>query len=191
MRRRILRSNVALRIAALCTIAAATIISGAAFVRAQEPAVDHRHDFDFEFGSWKTTLRMQPRPLTTSTGWVTYVGTSVVHKLLNGQANIGELEVSSGTSRIDALSLRMYDARSRRWNIYFANAVSGLSAVPTVGRFSYGRGEFYDSEQLNGKPIKVRFVFDKITATSFEFVQSFSSDEGKMWVPNWIATFTR
>jgi len=154
-------------------------------------SANHQHDFDFEFGSWTTTLRMQPHPLQNSKDWVTYAGTSVVRKVWNGRANLGELEVSSGTKHIEAMTIRIYDPRSQMWKIYFATAQAGVEATPTVGRFENGRGEFYDTEEYNGKAVKVRFVFSHITATSFEFVQSFSADGGKTWLPNWIATFKR
>ncbi|HEY2476965.1 MAG TPA: hypothetical protein VGI19_19450 [Candidatus Cybelea sp.] len=58
-------------------------------------------------------------------------------------------------------------------------------------RFANGRGEFYDREAFNGKPIVLRFVFDEITPTSLPFVQSFSADGARSWEPNWIATFHR
>jgi hypothetical protein len=190
MRYQILSSIGLRRIVALCTVGTIAV-AVATFGYARGASASHQHDFDFEFGSWKATLRMQPQPLTASADWVTYTGTSIVHKLLNGQANVGELEVSSGSKRIDALTIRMYDSRTQTWSIYFANVHSGLAATPTVGRFDSGRGVFYDTEQVNGKATRVRFVFEDITATSFRFVQSFSADGGKSWVPNWIATFTR
>ena len=37
----------------------------------------------------------------------------------------------------------------------------------------------------------VRFEITPITADSIEFIQSVSSDGGKSWVPNWIATDSR
>ena len=45
----------------------------------QRPAArDGQHDFDFEIGKWKTHLRRLLRPLTGSTTWVEYEGTTVV-----------------------------------------------------------------------------------------------------------------
>lgn len=154
-------------------------------------AADHQHDFDFEFGSWTATLHMQAHPLTKSPEWVTYTGTSVVRKVWNGRANLGELEVGNGANHIEAMTLRIYDPKTERWSVYFANAKGGLETTPMIGRFENGQGDFYDSEELDGKPIKVRFIFSDITSTSFQFVQSFSADGGKTWIPNWISTFKR
>src|SRR5450755_2944544 len=47
---------------------------------------DGQHDFDFEFGTWKTHLKRLLQPLTGSTTWVEYDGTSVVTKVWNGRA---------------------------------------------------------------------------------------------------------
>jgi len=54
---------------------------------------DGRHDFDFEIGSWKTHLRRLQKPLTGSTTWVEYEGTTVVRKVWGGAANLVELDV--------------------------------------------------------------------------------------------------
>jgi hypothetical protein len=64
-------------------------------------------------------------------------------------------------------------------------------AIPTIGQFKNGRGEFFDREDFQGKPIDVRFVFADISPASFRTEQAFSSDGGKTWEVNWTATFTR
>jgi len=56
---------------------------------AHAPAVrDGQHDFDFEIGTWKTHLKRLLHPLTGSTTWVEYDGTTVVRKVWDGRANI-------------------------------------------------------------------------------------------------------
>ena len=52
---------------------------------------DGQHDFDFEIGTWKTHLRRLLHPLTGSTTWVEYEGTTAVRKVWNGRANLVEL----------------------------------------------------------------------------------------------------
>jgi hypothetical protein len=170
------------------TVIAWTIVCNV--VRAQSP--NHQHDFDFEFGSWTAQLRILRRPLSGSHDWVTYTGTSVVRKVWDGRANLGELEVGNTTTHLEALTLRIYDAQSKMWSIYFANAkVGSLETVPMVGNFNGNRGVFYDTEPFEGKTIRVRFIFSNVTPRSFELVQSFSSNNAKTWEDNWIANFTR
>lgn len=152
---------------------------------------DGQHDFDFEIGTWKTRLSRLLRPLSGSTTWVNYEGTSVVRKIWNGHANLLELEVEGPAGHIEALSLRLYDPQSRQWRLNFANSNGGSVSEPTIGEFRNGRGEFFDQETLNGRAILVRFVISDVTANSCRFEQAFSDDGGKTWEVNWIATDTR
>ena len=153
---------------------------------------DPQRAFDFEIGSWKTQLKRLVRPLTGSTTWVEYQGTSVVRKVWDGRANLLELDVQGPAGRIEALSLRLYNPETHQWSLNFASAAGGeLSVPPAIGGFKNGRGEFFNQETLNGKPIVVRFVVSDITPTSCHFEQAFSADGGKTWEVNWIATDTR
>ena len=154
-------------------------------------AHDGQHDFDFEFGNWKAHLKRLQRPLTGSDTWIEYDGTSVVKKLWNGRANIGELEVGNKDSHIEGLTLRLYNPQSHQWRLYWANSNDGtLTMPPTVGGYSNGRGEFFDQEDFGDKGIFVRFVFSDISQDSFKTEQAFSVDN-KAWEPNWQAIFTR
>jgi hypothetical protein len=152
---------------------------------------DGSHDFDFEIGAWKTHLSRRVHPLTGSTTWVQYDGTTVVRKVWNGRANLVELDVNGPSGRIEALSLRLYNPQSRQWSLNFSNSEAGAMSTPTIGEFQNGRGEFYDQETLNGRAILVRFVITDITPNSCRFEQAFSDDGGKTWEVNWIATDTR
>jgi hypothetical protein len=148
---------------------------------------DGQHDFDFEIGKWKTKLRRLQRPLTGSTSWVEYEGTTVVRKVWNGRANLVELEVAGPAGRIEGLSLRLYNPESKQWSLNFANSAGGTLTPPTIGGFKNGRGEFYGQETLYGRAIFVRFVISDITPSSSHFEQAFSDDGGKTWEVNWIA----
>lgn len=152
---------------------------------------DGQHDFDFEFGTWNTHIRRLVQPLSGSDGWVDLDGLSTVRKVWDGRANLGELDVRNATSRIQGLSLRVYNPESRQWSIYWANSTDGRLGTAMVGRFANGRGEFFNQELFQGAAIFVRFIFSDITPTSFRLEQAFSADGGKSWEPNWIATFTR
>src|SRR5258708_2282590 len=62
-----------------------------------------QHDFDFEIGTWKTHLRRLVHPLTGSSQWVEFDGTSVVRKIWEGRANLVELEVDGPGGHIEGL----------------------------------------------------------------------------------------
>lgn len=158
---------------------------------AQTNQRDGQHDFDFEIGTWKTHLRRLVRPLTGSTIWVEYEGTTAVRKVWNGRANLVELKVDGPGGHLEGLSLRLYNPQSRQWSLNFANINDGTLSPPTIGEFKDGRGEFYDQETYNGRAVLVRFVITKITPDSYRFEQAFSDDGGKTWEVNWIAVDNR
>jgi len=158
---------------------------------AQTNQRDGQHDFDFEIGTWKTHLKRLVRPLTGSTTWVEYDGTTVVRKVWNGRANLVELKASGPAGSFEGLSLRLYNPQSRQWTLNFANINDGVLAQPTIGEFKDGRGEFYNQEKYNERAILVRFVITKITDDKYQFEQAFSDDGGKTWEVNWIAVDTR
>jgi hypothetical protein len=152
---------------------------------------DGQQDFDFEIGTWKTHLRRLVHPLTGSTTWVEYEGTTVVRKVWNGRANLVELVADGPAGHFEGLNLRLYNPQSHQWSLNFASSNSGTLSQPTIGGFKNGRGEFFDQETFNGRAIFVRFVISDITPNSCRFEQAFSDDVGKTWEVNWIATDTR
>jgi len=152
---------------------------------------DGQHDFDFEIGNWKTHLSRLLHPLTGSTTWVEYEGTTVVRKVWNGRANLVELTADGPAGHFEGLNLRLYNPQSHQWSLNFANSNGGTMSQPTIGEFKNGRGEFFDQETLNGRAIYVRFVISDISPNLGRFEQAFSDDGGKTWEVNWIATDTR
>jgi BNR/Asp-box repeat len=157
---------------------------------------DGQHGFDFSHGNWKTHIRRLQQPLSGSTTWMEYEGTSVVRKIWNGRASLGETEADGPAGHLEALSLRLYSPESRQWNLYYASSGGTTStptalSVPTIGEFKNGRGEFFDTELFRGRNILVRNVWSDMTPDSCHFEQAFSEDGGKTWEVNWIATDTR
>ncbi len=152
---------------------------------------DGQHDFDFAAGRWKTHLSRLKDPLTGSTTWIQYEGTSVVRKVWNGRANLEEFEAIGSAGHIEGLTLRLYNPQSRQWNQSWSTSTDGSLSLPMIGDFHDGRGEFYDQESFRGRMIYVRWVWSEITPSSCRFEQSFSADGGKTWEVNWINLYTR
>ncbi len=155
----------------------------------QQP--DGQHDFDFEFGTWKTQLRRLVRPLTGSTTWAEYEGTTVVRPVLGGRANLVELVANGPGGRIEGLSMRLYNPATRQWSLNFASPTAGVFTTPVFGEFKNGRGEFYGTDTANGRTVLVRFVIMSVTPRSWRFEQAYSEDAGKTWEINWIVTDTK
>jgi hypothetical protein len=155
------------------------------------PAADGSHGFDFEIGTWRTHVKRLVKPLSGSTTWVEYDGTSVVRELLDGKANLVELSIAGPAGKIEGVSLRLFEPQARRWSINYAGMGDGLLTPPVFGSFKGGRGEFTGKDMLGDRPILVRFVITQISPDTARFEQSFSADDGKSWETNWIATDTR
>jgi hypothetical protein len=152
---------------------------------------DGQHDFDFELGSWNIHLKKLAHPLTASTTWVEFDGTSETRKVWDGRAQLEEFETNGAAGHIEGLTLRLYNPTSHQWSLHWANSKDGILGQPTIGEFKNGRGEFFDQEMFNGRSILVRYVWSGITADCAHFEQSFSTDGGKTWEVNWITDQTR
>jgi hypothetical protein len=156
------------------------------------PERDGQHDFDFELGTWSIHLKKLMRPLTGSTTWVEFDGSSVTRKVWDGRAQLEQFETDSSIAgHIEGLTLRMYNPQSHEWRLYWANSKNGIMDPPQIGEFKNGRGEFYAQDILNGKSILIRFVWSNTTTITPHFEQSFSDDGGKTWEVNWITDQTR
>jgi hypothetical protein len=152
---------------------------------------DGQHDFDFNFGSWKTHVSRLVHPLTSSKEWAEYDGTAVVSKVWNGRASLFELDVSGPEGHIEGAGLRLYNPETHQWSLNWVNRSDGVINKPMIGGFKDGRGEFFDQEEFNGRMILARNSFSDIMPKSSRFEQAFSNDGGKTWETNWVMTFTR
>jgi hypothetical protein len=152
---------------------------------------DGRHDFDFDFGVWKTHTSRLKNPLSGSTTWTEMNGRTVVRKVWDGRANLAQLESDGPAGHLELLSLRLFDPQAHEWSLHFATSNVGVPSVPMVGKFSNGRGEFIDQEQYNGKTILVKFTMISLSPNTARSEQAFSADGGKTWETNWINNYTR
>jgi hypothetical protein len=153
---------------------------------------DGQHDFDFYVGKWRLHNRRLVHPLTGSTQWVEFDGTSVARQMWDGRANMDEFEADSPSGHIEGMTVRLYNADTHEWSIYWANGKAGaFSMPPTVGRFTNGRGEFYDHEEIGGKPVFVRYLWEVRSSRECHWEQAFSTNEGKTWETNWTIDSTR
>lgn len=171
----------------------ATAASGDALPSpASSTITDGQRDFDWEIGTWRSTVQVLADPLSESPDeWLEFTGTSTVRPLMDRRANVVEFAVSGPAGRIDALNLRLYEPQAQRWSLTFVNMRDGLLAPAVYGGFRDGIGEFYGDDQLDGRPIKVRFLIVRASQDEARFEQAFSADGGTTWETNWIAVDRR
>jgi hypothetical protein len=67
---------------------------------------------------------------------------------------------------------------------------SGRLEARVVGGFDGNHGEFYGVDHDNGRPVKVRFTWNKVHGDHARWEQAFSCD-GRTWETNWTADFAR
>ncbi len=157
------------------------------------PERDGSRDFDPILGSWSFHLKRLLRPLTGSSEWAEFEGASRCVSIWGGRGQLDELSVvnPSDGSRVEGLTVRLYNPQTREWCIYYASSRNPAFGTPQKGRFVDGRGEFLDRDVYEGKKAMVRYLWTDLSTGSPRFEQAFSTDDGMTWEPNWVTTQTR
>jgi len=142
-------------------------------------------DFDFLAGQWNIKHRR-----LQEAKWDTFEGEATCWTVLGGAASIEELRIPA--RKFSGLGIRLLDVKQRVWCDYWVNARDGiLTPPPSTGVFTNGVGTF-TADDVDGKqPIKVRGVWDRITASSCRWHQATSRDGGKTWQENWFMDWQR
>jgi len=156
-----------------------------------DPA-DGRSDFDFFHGRWAVSHRRLQKRLADDTNWDVFGGTCDVRALLGGLGNVDDnvIELPGGAYR--AATVRTFDPATRQWSIWWIDGRNPLVIdVPMRGTFEDGVGTFFCVDVFEGRPIRVRFLWSRITENSARWEQAFSADGGDSWETNWIMEFAR
>jgi hypothetical protein len=160
---------------------------------AQDAAMQSNvHDFDFLNGDWRVHHRYL-RINEDGRQWLDADGTVSHRTLMDSRANLEEHTINAPSGAYRAVALRSYDPKTSQWSIWWLDGRSphGQLDPPVQGRFEKGIGTFYGHTTINGKPMRVRFVWSQITATSAHWEQAYSPDTGNTWETNWTMEFRR
>jgi hypothetical protein len=150
------------------------------------------HDFDFLAGDWRVHHRYL-RVKENDRKWLDADGTASHRKLMGGSANLEEYTIDGPSGAYRAVALRSYDSKASQWAIWWLDGrmPHGELDPPVQGRFENGIGTFYGYTTIGGKPMRIRFIWSQITATSARWEQAYSPDAGKTWETNWTMEFRR
>jgi len=171
-------------------IGAACCASGAQPARADAPAAtavapaerDGSHDFDFNFGLWKTQIKRRVHPLASSEETIELNGTVSVRKVWSGRAALEEIETDGPKGHWEGMSLFLYNPGAHQWSQTFIGSKSGaFGGGGMIGGFKEGHGELYASDTLDGRAILVRGVWSDITTKTHRYQESYSADGGRTW----------
>jgi hypothetical protein len=176
------------RSAVLSAFAAAAALAPGA----QAEPTAHEQDWAWLVGRWRVRHRQLKGRLVGASEWIEFPGTSQLWLTMGGLGTVDDnvIEKPDGTYR--AMTVRAFDAKRGQWAIWWADGRNPESLDPPVrGRFENGAGLFLGDDVLDGRPIKVRFIWSKIATATPRWEQAFSADGGANWETNWIMEFTR
>src|SRR3954454_24250291 len=158
-----------------------------------EPAMtDHSHDFDFLIGKWRVHHRRLKERLAGCHDWVEFDGTSQLWMTMDGRGTVDDSYIALPDGPYRAMGIRAYDPKSQTWAIWWIDARNPHDLeAPVKGNFQNGVGTFEANDIFRGKPIRVPFIWSRLTPNSPHWEQAFSPDGGKTWETNWQMQFTR
>jgi hypothetical protein len=145
------------------------------------------HDFDFLAGGWKVAGRRLVRRGAGCAEWHEFPAELRAALHLGGIANVDELALP--TLDWSGMTVRHFRLADRQWTIRWISSRTGAMDPPVVGGFAGDRGEFYGEDDDDGRPVRVRFVWTRLTPDAARWEQAFSY--GGPWETNWVMEFTR
>ena len=149
-------------------------------------------DFDFFMGIWKCRHRYRLQRLADCPDWIEFDGSCAARKILGGFGNMDEGAIDLPGDRYRGMTLRTWDPERQRWSIHwFDSRRPGHTFPPVRGGFAKGLGIFYGEDTLEGRPIRVRFLWSHGAGQSARWEQAFTPDQGCSWETNWTMDFTR
>ena len=149
-------------------------------------------DFDFIIGDWQVRHRRLNSRLTGSTEWTEFQGLSSTRKILGGFGNVEDNVLRFPDGDVRAAAFRSFDPITRTWAIWWLDGRAPHNLdTPVVGGFSGTVGIFFADDSLDGRPIKIRFIWDAKPGGNPAWEQAFSGDGGMTWETNWTMEFVR
>jgi hypothetical protein len=149
------------------------------------------HDFDFLVGAWQIRNRKLKEPLTGRDEWHEFPATQNCRQILQGLGDFDIFSTELDGKPFEGFTLRLFDPKTRLWTIYWADSAAGKLDGGKVGSFDGDLGEFFSREVVDGKPVVVKFHWDKRKPEAPIWSAAYSADDGQTWEWNWHAYFTR
>lgn len=152
----------------------------------------HCPDFDFQQGSWKVRHSRLKVRLSNCVEWEEFEGSCEQRPILGGNGNIEDNVLNMESGSYHAIAVRSYDPATGLWAIWWLDGRAPHSLdVPVKGRFDGGVGSFFADDQLDGMPVKLRFLWLRTNTATPRWEQALSADGGANWETNWTMDFVR
>lgn len=144
-------------------------------------------DFDFLTGEWK--IKIRKFDTTGPDGKKERDACATVHRVLGGAGSIEELR--NGDGSMWGMGVRVWLPETKQWADHWTAAQNGVVNPPQMGQFIDGAGVFLLDDVDDGKPLKIKAIWDQITPTSCRWHQVLSRDDGKTWEYGTYMSWTR
>ena len=146
-------------------------------------------DFDFLVGEWDMANERRKPALGEPAEWYEVPSKMKVYSYFDGAISFDEGWFP--TEGFRGATLRLFHPETKTWSIHWINSLRGRLETPVIGSFGAdGLGVFEGPDEWEGQPIDVRFRWTP-GANQSAWEQSFSTDGGRTWLPNWKMTHTR
>jgi hypothetical protein len=146
------------------------------------------HDFDFLVGRWAMTNRRLKQRHAGSDDWDVFPGRCQAWSHLSGIVSVDEVDFP--TQGWSGLTLRSLDVAARRWSIWWINSRTGQLFAPVHGGWAGDRGEFHGDDTDDGRPVRVRFIWERLGPDRARWQQAFALEGGE-WETNWVIELER
>jgi hypothetical protein len=150
-----------------------------------------KDDFDFFAGKWKLRNRKLVSRLCDCREWIEFESTQEMYKVLNGLGNIDNFLADFNGQPFEGMTLRLFNPKTRLWNIYWADSNEGRLDPPVTGSFENQVGHFFTKDTFNGKDVIVLFRWDARDKNNPVWSQAMTEDKGETWEWNWYMYMTR
>ena len=153
------------------------------------------HDFDFLVGgTWHVANRRLRQRLVGGSDWVEFEHASHAITMMDGQVSVDENVFAS--QGFTGVTFRTLDVAAQRWAIYWINSRDGRVQPPVHGGWNGDRGEFFGDDEDDGRPVHVRFLWERLGPDEARWSQDFAligqggAADGP-WETNWVMEMRR
>jgi hypothetical protein len=149
--------------------------------------VDAEREFDFLEGQWDAVCRVPEKG-----GWVEAPGSLTASRTLDGLVSIEHFEGIYHGGPMKGLGLRAYNRETREWEHTWTDSLQPGYFHVWKGAFRDGKIDLLaDWNDDDGRPVKSRLTWSKISAECAHWESARSSDGGKTWQVLWVVDFRR
>ncbi|MEM0156341.1 MAG: hypothetical protein QW597_07075 [Thermoplasmataceae archaeon] len=152
---------------------------------------EEQNTFDFFVGTWLGKNRKIKNYPSETEEWVEFDSITEARTLWNGKGNMDETVFHDPEGDHTGSAVRIYDAATKIWAIYFFSPGNLQVSPPRMGKFFDNTGDFFGRDTYRGQQVMARSRWEIGTSRHPRWEQAFSTDCGKTWRVNWLIQFSK